>query len=251
MGEPALTTRKTLLSTTLLTAMIALGAATAQAAGYALLEQSAESQGTSHAGSAARTDDPSVLFYNPAGMVKLNGYQFSINTTYIDPQATLQSGSATTNVPGAQVPVRGDVGHDAAVDGPHPGDLRHRPGGAGMACRPVGHLAVWADDEIRFRLDRALLRADLVAAHDGRRPIGGLAADPATRPRRLADRRDGERALQQRDRFRHDRRGPRPCAFRVAAGRCRWHGDREGQRQPRSATSSARCTTPRPPPISA
>ena len=88
-----------------------LGAAsTAQASGFALLEQSATYQGASYAGSAARSDDPSTLFYNPAGMTQLPGYQISINGAFIDPDAYLHSGSATTL---AGTPAGGSVGHDA------------------------------------------------------------------------------------------------------------------------------------------
>ena len=82
-----------------LLAGIALGAlsagGTAQASGFALLEQSAIDQGASYAGSAARADDPSTLFYNPAGMTQLPGYQFSLNNSFIAPEANLASGSAT------------------------------------------------------------------------------------------------------------------------------------------------------------
>ena len=68
------------------------GAGTALASGFMLLEQSATYQGASFAGSAARADDPSTLFYNPAGMTQLPGYQFSINGSFIAPQADLTSG---------------------------------------------------------------------------------------------------------------------------------------------------------------
>lgn len=91
--------------------LAALGSAgTAQAAGYALLEQSAVYEGASYAGSAARADDPSTLFYNPAGMTQLPGYQFSMSGAFIDPQAYLKSGSATTL---AGTDAGGTVGHNA------------------------------------------------------------------------------------------------------------------------------------------
>lgn len=72
------------------------GAGSALASGFMLLEQSATYQGASFAGSAARADDPSTLFYNPAGMTQLPGYQFSINGSFIAPQAELNSGRAFT-----------------------------------------------------------------------------------------------------------------------------------------------------------
>jgi long-chain fatty acid transport protein len=95
----------------------ALGAAgvagSAQASGFALLEQSATYQGASYAGAAARSDDPSTLFYNPAGMTQLPGYQFSISGSVIMPQANLNAGSASLNTPYGPVPAGGTVGHDA------------------------------------------------------------------------------------------------------------------------------------------
>lgn len=92
----------------------ALGAAgTAQASGFALKEQSAEYQGASFAGSAARSDDPSTLFYNPAGMTQLPGYQVSISGSLILPQATLELGTASLNTPFGAVSAGGTVGRDA------------------------------------------------------------------------------------------------------------------------------------------
>ncbi len=100
-----------------LLAGVALGTACAagqaQASGFALLEQSAEYQGASYAGSAARSDDPSTLFYNPAGMTQLPGYQISLSGALIMPQAYLNGGSASVNTPYGPFPVGGATGHDA------------------------------------------------------------------------------------------------------------------------------------------
>lgn len=76
---------------------LALGASgAAHAAGFSLKEQSAEAQGASYAGAAARADDPSTLFFNPAGMTKLAGYQISASLSGIMPNGTLNHGTATT-----------------------------------------------------------------------------------------------------------------------------------------------------------
>lgn len=101
-------------------AMAAASAAgTAQASGYALLEQSAMFQGASFAGAAARADDPSTLFYNPAGMTQLPGYQISASGSLIMPQANLGSGAASLNTPlGPYFPggfPGGSTGHDAGA----------------------------------------------------------------------------------------------------------------------------------------
>lgn len=90
----------------------------AHAAGYALKEQSAEAQGASYAGAAARADDPSTLFYNPAGMTHLNGYQVSVSMSGIWPNGTLASGTATTAAyygPLAGKPYQGVTGTNSGV----------------------------------------------------------------------------------------------------------------------------------------
>ncbi|HEY4254208.1 MAG TPA: outer membrane protein transport protein [Roseomonas sp.] len=88
----------------------------AQASGYGLREQSAVGQGASFAGVAARGDDPSMIFFNPAAMGWLPGTQLSLVGSGIFPQvepdrlsgrrATLLGGSAIT----------GSAGGDAASD---------------------------------------------------------------------------------------------------------------------------------------
>ena len=42
--------------------------ASAQAAGFALIEQSASGMGNAYAGGAAIAEDASTIFFNPAGM---------------------------------------------------------------------------------------------------------------------------------------------------------------------------------------
>ncbi len=71
--------------------------AAVHAAGFALKEQSATYQGAAFAGATARADDPSTLFYNPAGIAKLDGYQISLDMAAIMPSAEMTSGSATRN----------------------------------------------------------------------------------------------------------------------------------------------------------
>jgi long-chain fatty acid transport protein len=59
----------------------------AAASGYALREQSAVGQGSSFAGATARADDPSFLFFNPAALGYLPGYQAAIVGSYIRPES--------------------------------------------------------------------------------------------------------------------------------------------------------------------
>jgi long-chain fatty acid transport protein len=48
------------------------------ASGFALLEQSASRLGSAFAGTAAAADDASTIFYNPAGLAKLEGTQLLV-----------------------------------------------------------------------------------------------------------------------------------------------------------------------------
>ncbi len=63
------------------TAILAIGVALAAlssniaASGFALIEQNASGMGNAYAGSAALAEDASTIFFNPAGMSRLNGKQ--------------------------------------------------------------------------------------------------------------------------------------------------------------------------------
>ncbi len=91
----------------------------AGATGYELREQSAVGQGASFAGAAARGDDPSMIFFNPAAMSSLPGMQGAVVGSGIFPFAEATSGSATRNalVGGSRIngSVAGDLGLDAFV----------------------------------------------------------------------------------------------------------------------------------------
>ena len=67
----------------------------AQASGYKLNEQSAAGAGTAYAGRAAVVEDASVVFYNPAGMVKLERAEFTVGTSYIDASGSFSPTSYT------------------------------------------------------------------------------------------------------------------------------------------------------------
>lgn len=75
--------------------LTSLAAGQIYAAGYSLKEQSAALQGASFAGAAAKAEDASTIFYNPAGISRLDGYQFVQSGAYIMPTATFSGGSAT------------------------------------------------------------------------------------------------------------------------------------------------------------
>lgn len=85
-------------------------ASVAHAAGFQLREQSSEGIGNAFAGSAAKAYNASTIWYNPAGMMLLNGNQVASSTTYIMPQARF---SGSSNLFGAQN--TGDAIDDAAI----------------------------------------------------------------------------------------------------------------------------------------
>ncbi len=68
-----------------------------QAAGFAILEQSPRGMGNAFAGAAAKAETPATVFFNPAGMVRLEGTQFSGGGTLLAPSVEFEDqGSNTT-----------------------------------------------------------------------------------------------------------------------------------------------------------
>ncbi|MDR2837441.1 MAG: outer membrane protein transport protein [Azonexus sp.] len=68
-------------------ALLAAFSATASAAAFQNWEQDASSLGVAHAGSAATADSAASLYYNPAGLARLDGVQFSAGFTGLRPIA--------------------------------------------------------------------------------------------------------------------------------------------------------------------
>ena len=73
------------------------GASPALAGGFYLQEQSPLEIGRAFSGGAASADDPSTIFYNPAGMTELEGVQISTGSTllFIESAQTNQGSSRT------------------------------------------------------------------------------------------------------------------------------------------------------------
>ncbi len=67
--------------------LVALGATEARASGFQIAEQSARGLGRAFAGGAAVATDPSTIFFNPAGMTRLEGTQISGTLSFIFPSA--------------------------------------------------------------------------------------------------------------------------------------------------------------------
>lgn len=89
----------------------------AQASGFALIEQSASSQGYSYAGAAASAEDASTIWFNPAGMTQIQGSQailgahlivpsikFTNQDSYISASTNLISGTGDNGATNGLVP---------------------------------------------------------------------------------------------------------------------------------------------------
>lgn len=82
----------------------------AEAAGFALIEQNG-GLGNAYAGQVATAEDAGTVFFNPAGMSRLEGRQLAVSVHYIRPSAEF-SGGAT---PPLSAATGGDAGKPAFV----------------------------------------------------------------------------------------------------------------------------------------
>ena len=72
------------------------GASTlASAAGFALIEQSASGMGNAFAGAVATAEDASTVFYNPAGMSRIEGMQVTVGAHLIDLSAKFSNSGSS------------------------------------------------------------------------------------------------------------------------------------------------------------
>lgn len=94
----------------LVVALLAFGASQAQASGYALIEQNASGLGNAYAGQAASAQDASTVFFNPAGMTKVQGTQMAMAGNLILPSARFQDSGASTVATVLQTTTGGDGG---------------------------------------------------------------------------------------------------------------------------------------------
>jgi long-chain fatty acid transport protein len=108
--------KKYILFSVLITASV-----TANAAGFALIEQSGSGMGNAFAGAAAVAEDASTIFFNPAGMTYIEGTQAVGVIHLIKPSADFNDNGSTKgfSVPSTLVSTGGDGGD--------PGDLAFVP----------------------------------------------------------------------------------------------------------------------------
>src|SRR5262249_45418465 len=92
--------------------VLAAASAPAWAAFFQLAAQSAEGRGNAFAGGAAIAEDASTVWYNPAGMTRLNGPQLIVGGSYIRPSFDANVVSAS-NVFGSTI---GGGGGDAGAN---------------------------------------------------------------------------------------------------------------------------------------
>lgn len=96
-------------------AMLAMSG-TAAASGFALIEQSGSGLGNAYAGGAASAEDASTIFFNPAGMSRLNGKQVVVAGHAIKPSAKFSdTGSTAAALQTANNGNGGDAGSLALV----------------------------------------------------------------------------------------------------------------------------------------
>lgn len=98
-------------------AILALGTSWSthsMASGFAIIENSASGMGQAFAGAAAVAEDPSTIYFNPAGMMYLEGTQLTVGMHIIDSKAEFQDDGSTdlSNI-GPLSTSRGGDGGDA------------------------------------------------------------------------------------------------------------------------------------------
>ena len=82
------------------------------ASGFAITENSASAQGNSYAGAAAAAEDASTIWFNPAGMMKLDSNQIVVAGHFISPDSSFTN-QGSTNADGSDLLGDND---DAGID---------------------------------------------------------------------------------------------------------------------------------------
>ena len=93
--------------------VLSMGAA--HAAGFALVEQNASGLGNAYAGQAAVAEDASTVFFNPAGLTRLEGREVVGAIHLIAPSAKFSGSAAYGGGPSPVVATGGDAGKPAVL----------------------------------------------------------------------------------------------------------------------------------------
>ncbi len=105
---------KTVISVSVAGALFAV-AGSAAASGFALIEQSGSGLGNAFAGGAASAEDASTIFFNPAGMSRLEGKQIVVAGNMIKPSAQFSDTGSASALGRPLGTVPGDAGSWALV----------------------------------------------------------------------------------------------------------------------------------------
>lgn len=107
-------TIKTVVLVTVFILFIASGSALG--AGFALIEQGVSGLGNAYAGGAASAEDATTVFFNPAGLTRLDGQQFIAGAHIIMPSAKFNNEGSTHILQGVtKAPLLGGNGGDGGV----------------------------------------------------------------------------------------------------------------------------------------
>lgn len=116
---------KSILLNCAATALIFSMAQAANAAGFYIQEQSVSGLGSAFSGSVTNIDDPSTIYFNPAGMTKLSGTQAQLGVHVLVPKSELTDTGSTA--PGA-LALGGDGGNPYSPTPVPNGYLSHEVG---------------------------------------------------------------------------------------------------------------------------
>jgi len=104
-----------LIRVAILTAITSGFSTQLSASGFAVTENSASAQGNSYAGAAAAAEDASTVWFNPAGMMKLDGNQIVVAGHFISPSSSFTN-QGSSNADGSDLlGANDDGGIDAFV----------------------------------------------------------------------------------------------------------------------------------------
>jgi long-chain fatty acid transport protein len=135
--------RRTRIATTLAGLAAALSAGHALGAAFALAEQSVMGLGNAFAGAAATAEDANTVWFNPAGLARLNFPQFEAGIHIITPSAKLNN----QNSQNASLQPLGGTGGDAGGTAVVPTIF------ASMAINPEWHIGIGINAPFGLKTD--------------------------------------------------------------------------------------------------
>src|SRR5260221_5726630 len=112
--------RRTRLAAGVAAALLSLSAGHALGAAFALQEQNASGLGHAYAGGAAAAEDVSTIFYNPAGLVRLQTMQAGVAAHALCPSAKIHDNGSQAAAFQPLGGNGGDAGNRAVVRNLYP-----------------------------------------------------------------------------------------------------------------------------------